>query len=456
MSEIGVKLTGDNSEYRSMLSDSVEKGAEFGGKLAEKVGDKLYGLKDISHTVATALGLNLENIAENAARLFTGLSKEEEEFYKKSADLAAQVTDAAAKNASARNTDEQNYQLALKARDEALARINKRNEESLSITQTQIDFEAARFKYNHSYSEEDAAALHRAAGLQQEAIKQEQERAKTELANLEDRKKAEEAVAVIQQTRDKLRADATKQSNDQEQADYEKQKKDEEDLLKLQESGHKLDGDIYDSLVKQAQERRHLIDLAKEQIKAEAGVLSEFEQQLIAIQKMAGAGTAGFRAGPNGGGEGTVTQQQLEDALANAKNAFGVAERNAAGPDGARNLIESRALLDQAQHNRDIGRSQQSFGPARAVNVSDLDFSSVASVADAALGTRQSAAATKALADAQAKVGFNTNATAQAVKAIHAGLVKGKIIAGGGVEFTGDGGAPTDDTGAGVLVGLGF
>lgn len=111
--EIGVKLTGDNSHFRSMLSQSVEEGGKFAGKLAGKVGDNLGSLNKVSNTLATALGLNLQNIAENAARWFTGMSKETEEAFKKLADVSERVADANIALMRAQLSEEQRYQLAI-------------------------------------------------------------------------------------------------------------------------------------------------------------------------------------------------------------------------------------------------------------------------------------------------------------------------------------------------------
>lgn len=92
-SEIGVRLTGDNSQFRSMMEDSIAEGQKSAAKLASKVGDKLLGLREVSTSVATALGLNFEKIADKAAGLFVGMDEAAKEAYKKIKDLSAQVAD---------------------------------------------------------------------------------------------------------------------------------------------------------------------------------------------------------------------------------------------------------------------------------------------------------------------------------------------------------------------------
>ncbi len=111
MSEIGVRLTGDNAEFKRMLADSDAAALKFGTKIAGHVGDKLYGLRDVSRAVATALGLNIENIADHLARSLSGMSKAEEEAYKRSETLGKQIADQSIANARARLTEEQKYQL---------------------------------------------------------------------------------------------------------------------------------------------------------------------------------------------------------------------------------------------------------------------------------------------------------------------------------------------------------
>jgi len=115
--DISVRLTGDNSDFRSMMSESAEQAGHFAGKLTEKVADKVIGLRDVAHAAATALGLNLEKIAEKIARTYSGMSEAEEEAYKKSDQLGTQAADLAIKNMRARLTEEQHYQLAVQERD---------------------------------------------------------------------------------------------------------------------------------------------------------------------------------------------------------------------------------------------------------------------------------------------------------------------------------------------------
>lgn len=124
---VGVRLTGDSSAYKAMLRDAVGEATKFGGDIAGKVGGKLFELRDVSQAIATALGINLVTIAENIARMVTGISKEEEEAFKALGAASDRATEAAIKNMRATLTQEQRYQLALQERDR-LAKAIAENE----------------------------------------------------------------------------------------------------------------------------------------------------------------------------------------------------------------------------------------------------------------------------------------------------------------------------------------
>jgi hypothetical protein len=114
---IEARLNADNSGFRAALKQSVADADKFAGDLTGRLSGKLFGLKDISNAIAVALGLNFQSIADKVARVFTGISKEVEESYKKLDTLSTQVADANLKNMRATLTEEQKYQLALGERD---------------------------------------------------------------------------------------------------------------------------------------------------------------------------------------------------------------------------------------------------------------------------------------------------------------------------------------------------
>jgi hypothetical protein len=127
MSEIGVKLGGDNSEFRAMLSRSAADAQKFAGQISGQVSKKVLDIGHVGNVVAAALGFNLKEIADNIARWYTGVTKAEEEALQKLESLTTQVADANIKNMRAQLTEEQRYQLALQDRDALLHQIEDSN-----------------------------------------------------------------------------------------------------------------------------------------------------------------------------------------------------------------------------------------------------------------------------------------------------------------------------------------
>lgn len=376
MSEIGVKLTGDNSEYRDMLSDSVEKGGEFAEHIADHVGKKLYGLRDVSHVVSNALGLNLEHIAEDAARLFSGMSKDEEEFYKKSSDLSTQAADAAIKNMRDQASEETRYQLLLKERDAALSRINQRNEESISVADAESK---VREKLGHAVETMSNFELARAIqndALVQKALAQEKERAATLSANETDRITAEKAIADLK-IADTARAKADQDRFTQGEKDAaDNRKQHDADQLKALEAADKVTKGIFETQSKEAEANEKLILQARARAVAESSVASEFDRQLATILKMKPGGGASAFGAPD------PQLVAAREALRNAENA---SSDQVANPDYARNLLQAQLLVTNLESGINRGRG--------------FDYQGAA---DAAFGSRQQNAAARASAEAAA------------------------------------------------------
>lgn len=130
--ELIVKLGADTSEFKGAIaragkdaSNSLghDTGDSAGGKFVSAFEHRLLGARHLSGALATALGLNLEHISENIARWITGVSKEEEESLKRLGELSDRAADATINAARAALTAEQKYQLALRERAGAIARI---------------------------------------------------------------------------------------------------------------------------------------------------------------------------------------------------------------------------------------------------------------------------------------------------------------------------------------------
>jgi len=121
----GVRLTGDSSEFKRMLNDATNEAVKFGSGLTAKTAGKVLELKDVSTAVATALGINIENIAENIARFVTGVSKAAEEAWKSLGEISDRVAEKNIENMRAQLTEEQKYQLNLKDRERLLKAIDE-------------------------------------------------------------------------------------------------------------------------------------------------------------------------------------------------------------------------------------------------------------------------------------------------------------------------------------------
>jgi hypothetical protein len=161
-----------------------------------------------------------------------------------------------------------------------------------------------------------------------------------------------------------------------------------------------------------------LVQLAMERAKAQGAVTSEFSKQLSEIQKMGGAGQGGFKATASGGKEGTTTVAALENVLANAKKAVEVAYKNINDAEGARNLVEAKALVDQSERNLLKAQNQQGMGSPVEILISGLDFTSLKQTSDAAFGSREQNALDKELLAVAKETRMSSKEIEAAVKTI--------------------------------------
>jgi hypothetical protein len=165
-----------------------------------------------------------------------------------------------------------------------------------------------------------------------------------------------------------------------------------------------------------------LVAAALERAKAQGVVTTEFERQLVEIQKMGGAGQGGFKATSTGGKQGTTTVAALENVVANAKTAVEVAYKNINGEEGARNLVEAKALLDQSQSNLLKAQNQQGIGSPVEILISGLDFTSLKQTSNAAFGSREQNAMDKELLAVAKKTSMSSEEIQKAVKFIESTL----------------------------------
>lgn len=102
------------------------RAGEQAAQASETIGKKIAGnfqFKNLGASLATALGLNIQNIADQLARLFTGLTKEEEANYAKLDTLSDQLAEKQLAAMRERLTDEQRYQLLLSEQERLQQRI---------------------------------------------------------------------------------------------------------------------------------------------------------------------------------------------------------------------------------------------------------------------------------------------------------------------------------------------
>lgn len=117
-SEVSTRLTADNSQFRSVMNET-ERVADRAGKSIFKKLDLRFAMM----SVATAIGLNIQSIAENMARYITGVSKELEEVYKRIDALTTSVADKTIASMRKQATEETKYQLLLLERERILRRM---------------------------------------------------------------------------------------------------------------------------------------------------------------------------------------------------------------------------------------------------------------------------------------------------------------------------------------------
>lgn len=217
MSETSVKLTADSSEFRSTLEKAAADGGTFATKLADKVGDKLYGMRDISTAVATALGLNIQNIADNVARYFAGLTKEQEAAFKSVEDMTEKSAAINKANARERLSDGQKLQQLLNEEATARRQLNEKQEEAITISQ-QADKQQKILMENMRLIQDGESS---AVGVAASRILMEKEQATAAAKNLKERGELEITINQLGAEIDKARRDRAKELGDIAKKNYE-------------------------------------------------------------------------------------------------------------------------------------------------------------------------------------------------------------------------------------------
>lgn len=113
-------------------------------KVAGSVMKKMFNAEQIGSAFATALGINIQNIADKIARFATGQSEEMQKLQDELGALGDEAINSAMALAKARNTDEQNLKALLIAQE----RLNAAVAKPTSNVQEAINSEKAKIALN--------------------------------------------------------------------------------------------------------------------------------------------------------------------------------------------------------------------------------------------------------------------------------------------------------------------
>lgn len=117
--QVTARLSADASNFKSVMNDAEK----HTGKIAAGI-TKKFELRNIGQTMATALGLNLQNMSLAVARFATGMSSELEAAYGKVIAASDRARDAVIANMRAQATDENKAKLLLDERAKLQARLD--------------------------------------------------------------------------------------------------------------------------------------------------------------------------------------------------------------------------------------------------------------------------------------------------------------------------------------------
>ena len=159
---LSIKAVDDTKKAFASVQNNLARLDSAAGSFGKTI-QKSFGLSKGLSTLAVALGVNMQSIAESLSRLFTGVSKDEEDALKKLEDVSTQNADSFAALMEARRTDEENLQVLLQKRislerqvnslsgssdTESQVRFNEKstelNKTNLAIIKTQASVEAER------------------------------------------------------------------------------------------------------------------------------------------------------------------------------------------------------------------------------------------------------------------------------------------------------------------------
>lgn len=192
MADLTVKLGADTSEFRGQVQAAANSvanslgtgaGTSAGGKFIAAFENRLLNARQLSTALATALGLNIQSIAEKAARLITGVSKEEEESLKRMAILSEKLSEVTKKNNQDRLAEEDLLRVKRLELGQLQAKLAaneaQTNEERANAYQTQIEIQEKELEVRKLANslrdkgfEEDLKWFHRVEDIKKAAAKE--------------------------------------------------------------------------------------------------------------------------------------------------------------------------------------------------------------------------------------------------------------------------------------------
>lgn len=125
--QISAKLSADASGYRSALSGALD----YTGRVAEGITKKL-DIRTAMTAIATAVGLNIQSIAESVARFVTGVTQDTEAQLRGLVSASDAATAATVNSIKAARSEQERYRAAV---DEAKRAEEKMNSRTASFTE---------------------------------------------------------------------------------------------------------------------------------------------------------------------------------------------------------------------------------------------------------------------------------------------------------------------------------
>ncbi len=418
MSEINVRIGGDNSDYKRALTDSEKASASFNKKIADgflsaqaasdKFGKSLDRKVEMN-AIAAAIGLNIQNIAQSVARFIVGTTEQEMEALKKVESAYAQIAVAIERNIALRQNETNQLVTA---------------EKQLKRLQTEVENLQNKGSAKSFFSGiiERGSALDKLFGLSKSADAEKQ----AELAQktLELTQKAGE----VEQRKEKVITDNLDQQakNAGIRADYvEKNRRELEleanlmagrilpaqraelDILRMQSKQREIDQRIQDILAvypeqrtrkeketlvqlqtqkgvldKQITQKQQIIEATKNQGKEEEKIGEQIESNTKAWEEFKGV------INSTGRGDAQLSDRELERKIDNIKKELGVADASGLGRfSGAGGALsfnsdfltsqqrgaagQAQAELDFRRQVRQVVATQGEDAASRQFNVSD-------------------------------------------------------------------------------------